>query len=72
MVYLYHMSSFIKISVSGAGERALGREVDRLLGNHLPVLPSGAPSALAPFSKSQKPAEAQKQWGGAGVVGESY
>lgn len=47
VVYLYRISSFIKNSVSGAGERALRSEVDRLLGNHPPVLPSGAAPALA-------------------------
>ena len=62
MVYLYHISSFIKNSVSGAGERALGSEVDRLLGNHPPLVPSGAPPALAPSAK--KPAEAVKTKGG--------
>lgn len=61
MVYLYHISSFIKNSVSGAGERALGSEVDRLLGNHPPLVPSGAPPALAPRTERQKPAEAERQ-----------
>lgn len=61
VVYLYHISSFIKNSVSGAGERALGSEVDRLLGNHPSPVPSGAPPALAPHDERQKPAEAERQ-----------
>ncbi|TNN88301.1 hypothetical protein EYF80_001517 [Liparis tanakae] len=61
VVYLYHISSFIKNSVSGAGERALGSEVDRLLGNHPPLVPSGAASALAHRAERQQPAEAERQ-----------
>lgn len=57
------MSSFIKISVSGTGERALGREVDRLLGNHLPLMPSGAASSLPPFTNHQKPREVENNQG---------
>lgn len=65
VVYLYHISSFIKNSVSGAGERALGSEVDRLLGNHPPRVPSGAPPALlAPHIESQQTRRASKTKGG--------
>lgn len=47
VVYLYHISSFIKNSVSGAVESALESEVYRLLRNHPPLVPSGAAPALA-------------------------
>lgn len=61
MVYLYHISSFIKNSVSGAGGKALGSEVDRLLGNRPSRVPSGAPLALALCAWRQKPAEPERQ-----------
>lgn len=67
VVYLYHISSFIKNSVSGAGERALRSEVDRLLGNHPPILPSGAAPALAgsrwaPKGPQRRRGEARMSW----------
>lgn len=60
VVYLYCFSSFIKNSVSGAGRRALGSGVDRLFGNHPPLVPSRAPPALAASRSAPKACRGRK------------
>lgn len=59
VVYSYLTSSFIKISVSGAGERTPGSEVDRLLGIHPPLL---LPGHLLPSAKKPVEGGGQRVW----------